>query len=165
MSYPSPSHILDITSVVDEQNGAPPTISSMLAGNCVKVEFFITKHQIENIPKQTEEEVSKYLMDAYVKKDGLKDQFLTKGAFDIPEGFQTTVMPPRYVSLLNSIFWTILVWYPLCCFIILILTSGSWFSIAMLIIGLSVLLFAYRKMIGISKFSKASTYGQKKKLN
>lgn len=150
-----------MTVVVDERKGLSPTLKTIGAGHPFNVEMYVNRRNVSDVPKEDEAEVSKYLMNMFMEKDALKEQYITNGKFDIPANFQTVKVEPSYKALLNTVFWNCLVLY----FGHRLLLDISYlsYSYAFAIFTFIILLFmASLKIINSTDVHQSSTYGQSK---
>jgi len=157
-------YVYDVTLAINSKDGGPATISSILLGRKTVGEIYIRRFDINEIPKTTDES-AQFLMDVYKSKDALLDSYARTGNFTQDnqfEDYKITVIPRRIYSLLNTIFWNILVIPFVFGQIGASAVSGSMIQFGIVLFVVIGLYVALRKFIGLTKISKASNYGNKK---
>lgn len=157
-------YVYDVTLAINSKDGGPATISSILLGRKTVGEIYIRRFDINEIPKTTDES-AQYLMDVYKSKDALLDSYARTGTFTQDnqfEDYKITVIPRRIYSLLNTIFWNILVIPFVFGQIGASAVSGSMIQFGIVLFIVIGMYVALRKFIGLTKISKASSYGNKK---
>ncbi|GLG93978.1 Putative lysophosphatidic acid acyltransferase lpaat [Gryllus bimaculatus] len=139
-----------------------PTVMDYLLGKKIEGHMFMERIPLTEVPED-EEKAAEWLHQLYQRKDRLTDSFFRTGDFFAESGVRRIVpfrLRRRYFSLLNTACWAIAVLVPMMYCLICLLTSGStlYFSIGAGIIAIFFLLLY--KMIGMTKISKASSYGK-----
>jgi lysophosphatidic acid acyltransferase/lysophosphatidylinositol acyltransferase len=162
-------YIYDVTAAVDEKRGCPATLSNVLTGKKMVAELYIRRiPRTEVVGAKSEEDMSRFLMNLYSEKDALKDNYLSHGSFTRNgqdkrfEDFKAVEVLPRKYSLINMVVLNLLVGVPLVKMLVGVVLSGS-LAQTLAVGTVSVALYVgLRKMIGLTKISKASAYGAKK---
>ena len=154
-------YLYDTTLVIDEKKGAKPTLSNILTGESVHGEVFVRRFAIKDLDI-SEEGASKFLMDLYQEKDRLKDHYLKTGSFPATEGYMRKESQPRPQSLALIVTLNLIVNVPIIKWALGMLLSGSLFNMTVPVVLYVFLYFVMKKMIGITKINKGSTYGSKK---
>ncbi|XP_066991804.2 1-acyl-sn-glycerol-3-phosphate acyltransferase gamma [Anabrus simplex] len=139
-----------------------PTVNDLLMGKKVEAHMFVERIPLSEVP-EGDEECAQWLHQLYERKDRMSDSFYHTGDFFAESGvprLEPFRLPRRYFSLLNTAGWSIAVLVPIMYYLIRLLTSGStvYFSIGVAIIAIFFVLLS--KMIGMTKISKASSYGK-----
>lgn len=156
--------VYDVTLVAGKAHtgqGASPTLEAALHGEASQANMYIRKFHIDDIPKD-EEGAEKWLRNLYKEKDELKESFIKTGSFSQLSGlpdYTCTTPPPRVYSLLLSVSLNLLTLIPLCWLAV----SGGLFRLLVSSILLGLAYLAMGKLIGLTKISKASSYGSAKK--
>ncbi|XP_077298137.1 1-acyl-sn-glycerol-3-phosphate acyltransferase gamma-like [Arctopsyche grandis] len=157
--------IYDVNIAFNESDKVAPTMTNLLSGKKVICHVHIRRIPIEDVP-ETEEGASKWLHDLYVEKDKMQESFSKTGDFFVASGVKKIrpfKMNRRLYSLLNIIFWNIVILVPGLSYLIGLLFSGEliYFSIA---IGIITAFYCILKFfIRLSQISKGSSYGIEKK--
>merc|ERR1711874_270858 len=136
-------------------------MGEVLNGRASVVNMYIRKFSLKDIPKD-EEAASQWLMKLYREKDDLKHSFLETGSFSELSGqpdYPVHVPSPRPWSLLLSLSlnlsttWLFLLW---------VVLSGGLYTRLVAVVFVLLAYVAMRKLIGLTKIGKASSYGTKK---
>ncbi|CAO1349935.1 unnamed protein product [Diamesa serratosioi] len=155
--------IMDVQLAFDKNDETKPTIINLLRGKSITGHLYLRRIAMTDIPED-EELASQWVQDLFVRKDKLQDSFHTHGDFfkgnDI-ERLEPIEIPRRKTDLFNWLFWISVTLLPILYFILNLILSGKILYFA---IGSSILFVFYmlmQKVIGMSKISKASSYGSK----
>ena len=154
-------YIYDVTLAVHPRDGGPATVSSILVGRKTVAEVYIRRYAISQVPKDPKGS-AQFLMDVYEAKDKLIDNFALSGRFE-SDAKQPLIPTRRVFSLLNTLIWNVLIVPTVFGQIGVFAFSGSMWQFALALLGVIVMYIALRKFIGLTKISKASNYGNKKK--
>ncbi|XP_040581578.1 1-acyl-sn-glycerol-3-phosphate acyltransferase delta [Lepeophtheirus salmonis] len=151
--------IYDVTLVAQKETSS---LLRVLNGEPLNVDAFVRRLPLDGVEKK-EDSINSFLMKTYKEKDEFIDHFINSGHFG--EGTESIHFFPkrRLHSLINAIVLNILVLAPFFYYVIRTFIYGSSFHIGFLIAIYSLLYFGLKKMIGITKFSKSSAYGNQKK--
>ncbi|GIY79157.1 1-acyl-sn-glycerol-3-phosphate acyltransferase delta [Caerostris darwini] len=136
-----------------------PTFSNMLRGYKFNADVFLERIPMSEVPTDTDEALNKWLHDLYQKKDKLMDDYFKT------EKFPGKCVPLKrsYRSLINSVFWAIVIGIPWIYSIYLVLTTGN-FILTTVVSSIFILQFtAMFYMVKQTKASKGSSYGTTKK--
>ncbi|PNF37469.1 1-acyl-sn-glycerol-3-phosphate acyltransferase gamma [Cryptotermes secundus] len=144
------------------KEGERPTMTDLLLGKRVQAHLYIGRIPLDQVPVE-EETSAQWLYQLYQKKDRMSDSFFCTGDFFAESGVMKIEgyrLPRRYFSLINTVAWGFVVLVPMVYYLLRLLTSGStiYFSVGIGIIGIFFWLLS--KMIGMTKISKASSYGK-----
>ncbi|PSN36531.1 1-acyl-sn-glycerol-3-phosphate acyltransferase delta [Blattella germanica] len=144
------------------KGGEKPTMTDLLLGKKVQAHLYIDRIPLEQVPEE-EEECSQWLFQLYQKKDRMSDSFFKTGDFFSESGVKRVEglhLPRRYFSLINTAAWGFVVLCPMMYYLLRLLTSGSTIYISIGIGIISIFFLLLSKMIGMTKISKASSYGK-----
>ncbi len=161
--------IYDVTLGTNEQEGHPATFGSIMAGKATVAEAYVRRIETRTLHGKTEAELEQFVMDLYRKKDDLMDNYLSTGSFTRDgkdpsfEDFPSLEPPARLGSLLNVLALNFLVAAPLVRLLLSMLSSGSTWQVALAVAAPATLFAVMHKMLDMTKASKGSTYGAKKK--
>ena len=155
------SDIYDMQLQFKSDDPVKPTLTNILQGKRITAYICIFRIPLEEVPED-EKGAEEWLHKHYEKKDRMAESFEQTGDFfelsGVPK-LEKITLKRRYHSLVNIIFWAVVVNAPILYYLIIILLSGSiiYFSIGASSIFLIYLLL--QRMIGMSKISKSSSYG------
>lgn len=154
--------IYNIQIAFKESDPNKPTMTNLLLGKKVEAHMYIRRIPLEVVP-EGEEAAAEWLHKIYQEKDFMAESFHETGDFFTKSGVPSTdsfKLKRRHYSLINTLFWAIMVLVPMLYYLIQLFLSGStiYFSIGVSIIILFYLLMY--KTIGMSEISKSSSsYG------
>ncbi|KAH0950877.1 hypothetical protein HN011_011887 [Eciton burchellii] len=156
-----PAAIYDIQIAFKPSDPVKPTMKNLLLGKPLKGHMYAKRIPIEEVP-EGDEAAAEWLHKLYQQKDRMTESFYKTGDFFATSGVPRTdtfTLKRRYYSLINTIFWTVVVLVPMLYYLLRLLLSGSiiYFSIGVAIIILFYLLMD--KTLGMSEISKGSSYG------
>ncbi|XP_033347700.1 1-acyl-sn-glycerol-3-phosphate acyltransferase gamma-like [Bombus vosnesenskii] len=155
------SDIYDMQLQFKSDDPVKPTLTNLLQGKRITAYICLFRIPLEEVPED-EKGAEEWLHKHYEKKDRMAESFEQTGDFfelsGVPK-LEKITLKRRYNSLVNIIFWAVVVNAPILYYLIIILLSGSiiYFSIGASSIFLICLLL--QRMIGMSKISKSSSYG------
>ncbi|XP_065091117.1 1-acyl-sn-glycerol-3-phosphate acyltransferase delta-like [Ochlerotatus camptorhynchus] len=158
------STILDIQLAISKDSLVKPTIFNILNGKPVVAHMHIRRIPLDTVPED-EEQAAEWLQELFRQKDIMQESFHNHGDFFTGSNITRKVpikMQPRLHTLVNMAAWNVVTVVPMSYYLVQLLVSGEimYFSI-----GTSVLVAFYAlmvKAIGMSKISKASSYGSEK---
>lgn len=158
------STILDIQLAIDKDSPVKPTIFNILNGKPIVAHMHIRRISFDTVPED-EEQAAEWLQELFRQKDLMQESFHKHGDFFTGTNITRKVpikLQPRLHTLINMAAWNVITVAPMSYALVQLLVSGEimYFSI-----GTSVLVAFYGlmvKAIGMSKISKASTYGSEK---
>ncbi|XP_028324459.1 1-acyl-sn-glycerol-3-phosphate acyltransferase delta isoform X2 [Gouania willdenowi] len=169
-------------STLNFQNNEKPTLLGVLNGEKYHADLYVRRIPLDLIPED-EAECAAWLHKLYQEKDSFQEQYTQTGRFPGP-----IVSPPRRLwSLINWLFWSCLMLYPLGVLLTGLISSGSMLSIIVSLVfcsaaDLTSLLYSggpqslaplfwgslaekasvgVRWMIGQTEINKSSNYGNK----
>ncbi|CAG09457.1 unnamed protein product, partial [Tetraodon nigroviridis] len=147
------------------RNNQAPTLVDILNGKKYHADLYVRRIPLEEIPED-EAECATWLHKLYQEKDSFQEHYTQTGRFPGP-----ILTPPRRPwALMNWLFWTCLLLYPLGLFLALLISSGSTLtilaSVALCVAGGFHGLgpkasLAVHWMIGQTEINKGSSYGNK----
>ncbi|XP_007546255.1 1-acyl-sn-glycerol-3-phosphate acyltransferase delta [Poecilia formosa] len=143
-------------STLNFRNNEVPTLLGILNGKKYHADLYVRRIPLESVPED-EAECAAWLHKLYQEKDGFQEQYAQTGRFPGP-----IVSPPRRPwSLINWLFWSCVVLYPLGLLIAQLLSSGAVLTIAAAVVVCSAVSMGMRWMIGQTEIDKSSNYGIK----
>ncbi|XP_069090599.1 1-acyl-sn-glycerol-3-phosphate acyltransferase delta [Pleurodeles waltl] len=136
------------------RNNENPTLLGVLNGKKYHADLYVRRIPFEEIPED-EHECGIWLHKLYQEKDAYQEQYYRTGAFS-----GTPVVRPRsWCTLLNWLFWALLLMYPLFNLLVNMIISGSSLTLAIFASLIIVVSAVVRWMIGMTEINKGSTYG------
>ncbi|XP_071455483.1 1-acyl-sn-glycerol-3-phosphate acyltransferase gamma-like isoform X2 [Hetaerina americana] len=142
-----------------------PTLNNLLMGKKVMAHMYINRIPMDEVPAE-EVACAQFLKNLYLKKDKMQDSFYKTGDFFEESGVTRTdefILPRRPYSFLNTAGWGIAVLCPMTYILLGLLTSGSTIQFALGVGIIAIFFFLLYKLIGMTKISKASSYGMQDK--
>lgn len=137
-----------------------PTFSNLLRGYSFTADVFLERIPLDEVPTDSDEATSQWLHQFYVKKDKLMDEYFKTQKFP----GECVQLKRSYRSLINSIFWAVVIGIPWLYAIYLVLTTGNVY-LTSLVSSTFILLFTCMfYMVRQTKASKGSSYGTKTKM-
>lgn len=153
--------VYDINLAFKRGSRVPPTIYSLLNGHSVEGFMFIRRIPLDTIPND-EERAAEWLQNLFREKDRIQESFhITESFFEL-SGFKETAhkyYKRRVCCLLNFLVWSCFSISVITHYLISSLINHNWIGLS---IALGILMTFYvlmEKAIGMSKISKASSYG------
>ncbi|KAH1173876.1 1-acyl-sn-glycerol-3-phosphate acyltransferase delta isoform X1 [Mauremys mutica] len=141
-------------STLNFRNNENPTLLGVLNGKKYHADLYVRRIPLEEVPED-EQECSKWLHKLYQEKDAFQEEYYRTGAYPA-----TPIVPPRRPwTLLNWLFWALLLLYPLFQLLINMVSSGSSLTLASFAFVIIVASVGVRWMIGVTEINKGSTYG------
>ncbi|XP_028048896.1 1-acyl-sn-glycerol-3-phosphate acyltransferase gamma isoform X2 [Monomorium pharaonis] len=153
--------IYDIQIAFKPSDPVKPTMKNLLLGKPLEGHMYAKRISVEEVP-EGDEAAAEWLQKLYQQKDRMAESFYKTGDFFATSGVPRTGsfrLKRRYYSLINTIFWAIVVLVPMLYYLLRLLLSGSIFGIT---IGVGVIFIFYLlmyKTLGMSEISKGSSYG------
>lgn len=153
--------IYDIQIAFKPSDPVKPTMKNLLLGKRLEGHMYAKRIPIEQVPED-DEAAAEWLHKLYQQKDRMTESFYKTGDFFTTSGVPRTdtfMLKRRYYSLINTIFWSVVVLVPMLYYLLRLLLSGSiiYFFFGVAIIFLFYLLMY--KTLGMSEISKGSSYG------
>ncbi|XP_055607718.1 1-acyl-sn-glycerol-3-phosphate acyltransferase gamma-like [Uranotaenia lowii] len=156
--------ILGIQLAISKDSPNKPSIFNILNGKPLIGHMHVHRIPTESLPEK-EEEAAEWLQELFREKDQLQESFHTHGDFFTGSNVPRKVpieLKPRIHTLINMAAWNIITVVPIVYYLAQLLITGELISFS---IAASIL-FAFHllmvKAIGMSKISKASSYGSDK---
>ncbi|XP_078503059.1 1-acyl-sn-glycerol-3-phosphate acyltransferase delta isoform X2 [Lissotriton helveticus] len=141
-------------STLNFRNNENPTLLGILNGKKYHADLYVRRIPLEEVPED-EQECGIWLHKLYQEKDAFQEQYYKTGTFSgIP-----FVRPRSWCTLLNWLFWAILLMYPLFNLLVNMFISGSYLTLAIFASLIIVASVVVRWMIGMTEINKGSTYG------
>ncbi|NXU37444.1 PLCD acyltransferase, partial [Drymodes brunneopygia] len=137
-------------STLNFRNNENPTLLGVLNGKKYHADLYVR----QDIPED-EQECSTWLHKLYQEKDAFQEEYYRTGTYPaVP-----TIPPRRPWTLLNWLFWALLLLYPLFKLLINMINSGSSLTLASFAFVIIIASVGVRWMIGVTEINKGSTYG------
>ncbi|XP_046847783.1 1-acyl-sn-glycerol-3-phosphate acyltransferase delta-like [Xenia sp. Carnegie-2017] len=134
-----------------------PTMKHLLKGGKCEVHFYLRRIPIEEIPCNSDDEISKWCTQLFVEKDAIMSDFVKNGKF----AGNRVNLPRRQKNLYFVIFWNLLLSAPILYTLYSLLVSRLVVSIpvvgALLLIGY----VAFRILVHFTDSKKGSKFGLK----
>lgn len=152
--------LYDATICFPENQENKPTFKSLLNGKPCYASIYLRRFLIDDIPCDTDEECSAWLMNLYREKDEVYENFVQNDDFTI--GTEVPLIP-RINSFVIWWTWTILITVTSCYYFCNILISGSIYTILAIIFFFVLFFFFGKKMMSVTETGKGSSYGSSPK--
>lgn len=153
--------IYDIQLAIPKDAKVAPTLSNILLGKSIEADMLVRRIPVEDIPRD-EEECGKWLHAQFVNKDKIQDSFHKHGDFFHDTGVEK-LKPFRIgknpALLINTLGWAIFIIPPMIYYVLSSLIHGNFITFGICVSILFAFYFLMQKSIGMSKISKASSYG------
>ncbi|XP_053795026.1 1-acyl-sn-glycerol-3-phosphate acyltransferase delta isoform X1 [Vidua macroura] len=141
-------------STLNFRNNENPTLLGVLNGKKYHADLYVRRIPLEDVPED-EQECSTWLHKLYQEKDAFQEEYYRTGTYPaVP-----TIPPRRPWTLLNWLFWALLLLYPLFQLLINMINSGSSLTLASFAFVIIIASVGVRWMIGVTEINKGSTYG------
>lgn len=153
--------LYDTQMAFDPREKSRATMKNLLLGERIVAHMYMRRIPLEEVPED-EEGAAQFLHGMFQVKDKMAESFEKTGDFFALSGVKRVEplkLPRRYYSLLNTIFWALVVLVPMIYYLLQLLLSGSMFHFA---IGMGIIVLFYillDKSMGMSEISKGSSYG------
>ncbi|XP_036980884.1 1-acyl-sn-glycerol-3-phosphate acyltransferase delta [Acanthopagrus latus] len=143
-------------STLNFRNNETPTLLDILNGKKYHADLYVRRIPLESIPED-EAECAAWLHKLYQEKDSFQEYYTQTGRYPGP-----TMSPPRRPwSLINWLFWSCLLLYPLGLLVAQLISSGSILTILASVVLCSAASLGVRWMIGQTEIGRGSNYGDK----
>ncbi|KAF6723719.1 1-acyl-sn-glycerol-3-phosphate acyltransferase delta [Oryzias melastigma] len=143
-------------STLNFRNNEKPTMLGVLNGKKYHADLYVRRIPLELIPED-EKECAAWLHKLYQEKDSFQEHYEKTGCFP-----GCDMSPPRQSwTLINWIFWSCVVLYPLVLMLTHVISSGSVLTIIVAVVVCSAASVAVRGMIGQTEIGKGSKYGNR----
>ncbi|NWU93824.1 PLCD acyltransferase, partial [Upupa epops] len=141
-------------STLNFRNNENPTLLGVLNGKKYHADLYVRRIPLEDVPED-EQECSNWLHKLYQEKDAFQEEYYRTGAYPA-----VPIVPPRRPwTLLNWLFWALLLLYPLFKLLINMISSGSSLTLATFAFVIVMASVGVRWMIGVTEIHRGSTYG------
>ncbi|GAB0186944.1 1-acyl-sn-glycerol-3-phosphate acyltransferase delta [Grus japonensis] len=141
-------------STLNFRNNENPTLLGVLNGKKYHADLYVRRIPLEEVPED-EQECSNWLHKLYQEKDAFQEEYYRTGTYPA-----VPIVPPRRPwTLLNWLFWALLLLYPLFKLLINMINSGSSLTLASFAFVIVMASVGVRWMIGVTEINKGSTYG------
>ncbi|XP_043213766.1 1-acyl-sn-glycerol-3-phosphate acyltransferase gamma-like isoform X1 [Amphibalanus amphitrite] len=153
--------VYNVTVAFDTQNYAQPTLYNMMLGKKIVGDLYVERIPMSEVPED-EQEAAEFLHQLYRNKDKMLTSYLETGSYSglsaAPE-LPRLPVARRWFSLVNTLGWAALVLSPIVRALLALLVSGSTLQATSGALIIAALFFGMYKMIGLTKISRASSYG------
>uniref|UniRef100_G1KBG9 1-acyl-sn-glycerol-3-phosphate acyltransferase delta n=1 Tax=Anolis carolinensis TaxID=28377 RepID=G1KBG9_ANOCA len=141
-------------STLNFRNNENPTLLGVLNGKKYHADLYVRRIPLGEVPED-EQECSNWLHKLYQEKDSFQQEYYKTGVYP-----GTPIVPSRRPwTLLNWLFWALLLLYPLFKLLINMISSGSSLTLATFVFVFVAASAGVRWMIGVTEINKGSTYG------
>ncbi|EFN64501.1 1-acyl-sn-glycerol-3-phosphate acyltransferase gamma [Camponotus floridanus] len=130
--------IYDIQIAFKPSDSIKPTMKNLLLGKPLMGHMYAKRIPIEQVP-EGDEAAAEWLHKLYQQKDRMAESFYKTGDFFAMSGVPRTdsfMLKRRYYSLINTIFWAIIVLVPMLYYLLRLLLSGT---IIYFLIGIAII--------------------------
>jgi len=156
-------YVYDATLGVHPTEGSEATLTNILMGKRTVGDIYLRRYKTCDIPKD-EEGATNFLMDVYKEKDELLGRYKeTDGQEFTDQKVEVIKVPKKIGVLINTIFWNLIICTPILCKLGFMILSGNSTQMAVAVIIILTLYLVMKKFIDLTKISKGSHYGEKKK--
>lgn len=156
-------YVYDATLGIHPTDGGEATLTNILLGKQTVGDIYLKRYKTSDIPKD-EEGAQTFLMDVYKEKDDLLGHYKESGGQKFTDQKIDVIKIPRKIGvLLNTVIWNLIICTPIIWKLALMLTSGKTIEMITAIIIVMTLYLIMKKFIDLTKISKGSNYGEKKK--
>ncbi|XP_062912489.1 1-acyl-sn-glycerol-3-phosphate acyltransferase delta-like [Mobula hypostoma] len=136
------------------RNGENPTLLGTLHGKKYHADLYVRRIPLEEIPED-EKECANWLHKLYQEKDLLQEEYYKNGTYP-----GTAIVPPKRLwVLINWLFWSGLLLFPLFKLVANMIISGSSLILIAFLLIIIVASVGIRWMIGVTEIEKGSSYG------
>ncbi|KAK7902165.1 hypothetical protein WMY93_018934 [Mugilogobius chulae] len=143
-------------STLNFRNKEAPTLLGLLNGKKYHADLYVRRIPLDTIP-EGEAECAAWLHKLYQEKDSFQEHYAQTGRFPGP----INSPPRRPWSLINWLFWSCLLLFPLFLLFVQLLSSGSMLTIGTTVALCIAVSIGARWMIGQTEIDRGSTYGNK----
>ncbi|XP_075874912.1 1-acyl-sn-glycerol-3-phosphate acyltransferase delta [Nelusetta ayraudi] len=143
-------------STLNFRNNDLPSLLDILYGKKYHADLYVRRIPLESVPED-EAECAAWLHKLYQEKDGFQEHYAQTGRYPGP----VVTVPRRPWSLINWLFWSCLLLYPLCLILVQLIQSGSVTTILATVVLCIAASLGVRWMIGQTEIKQASNYGSK----
>lgn len=156
-------YVYDATLGIHPTDGGEATLTNILLGKQTVGDIYLKRYKTSDIPKD-EEGAQTFLMDVYKEKDDLLGHYKESGGQKFTDQKIDVIKIPRKIGvLLNTVIWNLIICTPIIWKLTLMLISGKTIEMITAIIIVMTLYLIMKKFIDLTKISKGSNYGEKKK--
>jgi len=138
----------------DQEN--KPTLKNILKGKPCYAQMYLRRYLIEDIPCDTDEECSEWLMKLFREKDAIYENCIQNKGFTI--GTEVP-LKPRYHSLVIWITWMVFIMFVSFNMFSNILIYGSIYARCGVVMFFILFYIVVKMMIRVTETGKGSSYG------
>ncbi|XP_056147548.1 1-acyl-sn-glycerol-3-phosphate acyltransferase delta [Lampris incognitus] len=143
-------------STLNFRNNEVPTLLGVLNGQKYHADLYVRRIPLESVPEEGAE-CAAWLHKLYQEKDSFQEHYSQTGRFPC-----TVASPPRRPwTLINWLFWSCLLLYPLGLLLVRLVSSGSVFTILASVVLCYTASLGVRWMIGQTEIERGSSYGNR----
>ncbi|XP_028413146.1 1-acyl-sn-glycerol-3-phosphate acyltransferase delta-like [Dendronephthya gigantea] len=150
-----------VPAVYDIESAYPsdsnPTLKHLLQGGKCEAHLFIRRIPIEDIPCDTDEEVSKWCRQLFIEKDKCMSDFFKNGKFSAKQ----VELPRKKRNLIIVISWNIVLAVPIFYVLYSLLRSNLFVSVPAVVACLLIGYILLRVLLHFSDSKKGSKFGLK----
>ncbi|XP_051937286.1 1-acyl-sn-glycerol-3-phosphate acyltransferase delta isoform X1 [Hippocampus zosterae] len=143
-------------STLNFRNNEMPTLLGILSGKKYHADLYVRRIPLDVIPED-ESECADWLHKLYQEKDSFQEGYMQTGRYPGP----IVGSPRRPWSLINWLFWSCLLLYPLGLLFAQLIISGSVTTILCTVVLCTAASVGVRWMIGQTEINRSSNYGSK----
>lgn len=147
-------------STLNFRNNESPTLLGLLSGRKYHADLYVRRIPLDTIPED-EAECAAWLHKLYQEKDSFQEHYVQTGRFPGP----INSPPRRPWSLINWLFWSCLLLYPLFLLCLQLISSGSLLTIVSSVALCIAVSMGARWMIAQTEIDQGSNYGNKITVN
>lgn len=147
-------------STLNFRNNESPTLLGLLSGRKYHADLYVRRIPLDTIPED-EAECAAWLHKLYQEKDSFQEHYVQTGRFPGP----INSPPRRPWSLINWLFWSCLLLYPLFLLCLQLISSGSLPTIVSSVALCIAVSMGARWMIAQTEIDQGSNYGNKITVN
>ncbi|CAF2446903.1 unnamed protein product [Rotaria sp. Silwood2] len=149
--------IYDLT-VGFKENGAEPTLLSILKGRSCQAEIFVKRIPVSKIPQDTEG-CNNWVHELYQEKDKIYDYFVNHGTFE-GNGLPRIEIQRNYNDLLIEIAWILIIGVPSLIYLFKFLWTSSFLVQLVFAALICIATIGVRAMIAVTETKRGSHYGE-----
>ncbi|CAF1052840.1 unnamed protein product [Rotaria sp. Silwood1] len=149
--------IYDLT-IGFKENGAKPTLLSILKGRSCQAEIFVKRIPVSEIPQDTEG-CNNWVHELYQEKDKIYDYFVNHGTFE-GNGLPRIEIQRNYYDLLIELAWILIIGVPSLIYFFKLLWISSLLIQLIFVALICIATIGVRAMIAVTETKRGSDYGE-----